>query len=610
MKTLLRSRLVLGTAFLAVLGAVTYACKDFLTTPAQGTLDQNTLLTKQGVERSLIATYRVLQCTSSSGVWGCAASNWPFGSITSDDAYKGSEASDQPGATQIELYNWTSGQAPDYLDNKWSISYEGVVRANATLRLLDRVRTDKPGLISDADANFIRGEALFLRAHFHFEAWRMFGRVPYYYETDTDVRKPNDLSPDSIGRLIIADLNTAIPLLPDLPRNGEKGRVTSWTAKAYKGRAQVYTAQWDSALVTLRDVQASGPYDLETSFDHVWTAFTNLANGPETILAYQASSNDGEPSGWNANWGESLNFPHSGSPFGCCGFHQPSQNLANFFAVDGATGLPKAFVDSAGWNARDSTWVASVTDTLDPRVDWTIGRDNVPFKDWGLHVAGWIRAPGYGGRYSPKKNIHENASGTQSEVGWQAPALSSIHIHIFRYADLLLLLAEAEVERGTIANAQAIVNEIRARAAVSAQGCGGGVNQKAESLLVVRYPQCAADSRLAVPINDPSITWATYKVSPYSTAWANQNVARTAVRYERRLELAMEGQRFFDLRRYGEALATQVINDYLTKEKTRRAYKQAQLSFGPRNMLYPIPPIEIDLSKVGGVERLTQNPGW
>ena len=116
MKTLLRSRLVLGTAVLALLSAVTYACKDFLTTPAQGTLDQTTLLTKNGVEGSLIATYRVLQCPSSSGggdPWGCAASNWVFGSITSDDAYKGSEATDQPGATQIELYNWNTGPAPD-----------------------------------------------------------------------------------------------------------------------------------------------------------------------------------------------------------------------------------------------------------------------------------------------------------------------------------------------------------------------------------------------------------------------------------------------------------------------------------------------------------------
>ncbi len=147
MKTLLRSRLVLGTACFALLGVITYACKNFLDTPAQGTLDQTALLTHAGVEGSLIATYRMLDCSEDVGSWGCAASNWTFGDITSDDAYKGSEATDQPGATQIELYNWTTGQAPDYLDQKWSTVYEGVVRANSTLRLLEQVRTAKPGEI-------------------------------------------------------------------------------------------------------------------------------------------------------------------------------------------------------------------------------------------------------------------------------------------------------------------------------------------------------------------------------------------------------------------------------------------------------------------------------
>src|SRR5207249_7970181 len=107
-------------------------------------------------------------------------------------------------------------------------------------------------------------------------------------------------------------------------------------------------ARWDSALSTLRDVQANGPFRLETSVDHVWTGFTQYRNGPETILAFQASIKDGEPSGWNSNWGERLNFPHSGSHFGCCGFHQPSYQLVNFFAVD-ATGLPLALTNP-NWN--------------------------------------------------------------------------------------------------------------------------------------------------------------------------------------------------------------------------------------------------------------------
>jgi len=618
MKTWLRSRLVLAVAFFALAAPITYACKDFLNTPTQGTVEVATLLTKAGVEGSLIAAYRVLDCTNSTGAWGCAASNWVFGDITSDDAYKGSEASDQPGATQVELYNWGTGQAGDYLDQKWSTAYQGVVRANGTLRLLARVRTEKPGEISDGDAAAIKGEAVFLRAHYHFEAYRMWGKIPYYHENDTDPITgrafvlANNLTPDSVAGLIMADLDTAIALLGDGPRNGDAGRASKWTARAYKGRVQVYRGQYAAAITTFNAVVASGKYGLEPSFDHVWTGFHGFANGPETIWAFEASSNDGEPNGQNANWGETLNFPHSGSPFGCCGFHQPSQNLANFYAVDGVTGLPKAYTSPATWNNRDSTWVAAVTDTVDPRLDWTIGRDNVPYKDWGLHRAGWIRAPAYGGRYSPKKNAHENASGSQSQVGWNSAQLNSVHVHLFRYADLLLLLAEAEIEANGapgLVNARTIVNQIRARAAVTAQGCGGGVDFKAESTLVARYPGCTGDTRLAVPINDASIAWATYEVGQYP-AFATQAEARNAVRIERRLELGMEGQRFFDLRRWGETFATTTINTYLTEESTRRSYKTAQLAFATRNMFFPIPPLQIDLSKVGTTSMLTQNFGW
>ena len=616
-----RFKMLGGTACLLAGLAITYACSDFLDTPAQGTLDVNALSTKVGVEGSLIAAYRSLDCNNATnGNWGCAASNWPFGSITTDDAYKGSEATDQPQATKLELYAWGSDQAQDYLDRKWASMYEGVVRANATIRLLQAVSAAKPGEISRVDSMGIMGEALFLRAHYHFELWRMWGNVPYYFETDNDYRKPNDTDAargaDSVAKLVLADLQAAAALLPATPRNGEKGRVTSWTARAYKGRVLEYMHQYAAAIATFDSVIANGPYALEVSFDRVWTGFNQYADGPETILAYQASVNDGEPNGNNSNYGERLNLPHSGSPFKCCGFHQPSQNLANLYAVDGVTGLPKAFVDSTTWNNRDSIYWASPTDTIDPRMDWTIGRYNAPYKDWGMETAcftpctdGWIRAPGYGGPYSPKKNAQEKASGAVSKVGWQPEQENGVHIHIFRFADLLLLDAEAKVETNDLAGALALVNRVRARAGVAAQGCGDGATDAA---LVAKYPSCAGDSRLAVPINDPSIGWATYRVSPYP-AFATPADARRAVRIERRLELAMEGQRLFDLRRYGGGYAAQVMTAYLTKEDTplRRPYKLAQTPYStPLNDLYPIPTVEIDLSVVGGVKRLTQNPGW
>lgn len=590
MKTASRYPRLAWTALLILSAGSMYACKDFLSEAAQpeGSLSEATLRNRTGVEGTLIATYRALDCTNStSSNWGCAASDWVWASVTSDDAYKGSEASDQPPINDIEAYHWSTADAESYLNNKWQAAYEGIVRANSTIRLLKAVRAASPLEISDADAKGIEGEAIFLRAHFHFEAYRLWGNIPYYRETDTDFRKENLTSANVVTELL-KDLDAAIGLLPETPRFGQSGRVTKWAAKAYKGRVQVYAGQYGAALATLRDVRDNGPYALEASFDRVWSGFQDFTNGKETILAYQASANDGEPNGNNANYGERLNFPHSGSHFGCCGFHQPSQNLVNFYRVD-ANGLPLALTD-ANWNASDATFTSANLAPVDPRLDWTVGRDGVPYKDWGPHAPGWIRAPAYGGPYSPKKNAHEKASGAEATVGWAPGQENSVNIHIFRYADMLLLLAEANVEAGSLEEARTIVNQIRTRAAQRAQGPG---NDRAS---------------IAVPLNDPSITWATYKIGLYTTPFASQSAARTAVRYERRLELAMEGQRFFDLRRWG--IADQTLNAYLAAEKSRRLYLAAAEAFSSRHNLYPIPAIQVELSKVNGSPKLKQNTGW
>jgi len=619
-----RNRLLYGIVGVVVAAGVTYACKDFLDQPAQGTVEVASLETSAGVEGSLIAAYRSLDCSSSSaGSWGCAASNWVWGSVPSGDAHKGSNAGDQQPINDIETYYWSVGEAEGYLNQKWAQVYDGVFRANATINLLAKVRATKPLEISDADAASIRGEALFLRAHYHFEAYRMWGHIPYYFETDTTAvtdggyRKPNNLALDSIVKLIIADLNTAYTLLPATPRNGELGRATKWTARAYKGRVQAYGAAltpalWDSAAATLRAVRDSGPYRLETSFDHVWTGFSQYRDGPETILAFQASVRDGEPSGWNSNWGERLNFPHSGSHFGCCGFHQPSQNLVNFFAVD-ANGLPLALSTSA-WNNPDTNFAGGNLTPVDPRLDWTVGRDLVPYKDWGLHDRSWIRDALYSGPYSPKKNVHENAADAEDNVGWQATQTNDVNIHIFRYADLLLLLAEADVETNNLPEALTTVNQIRARAGRVAQGCGKGFDTKSDSILKATYPACATDERMVdtliqtATLDSLRTPWALYRIGLYPS-FPTQAYARTAVHYERRLELAMEGQRFFDIVRWGGA--DTVIANYVLKEKSRIPYLGTAAIFTlPKYGLYPIPTIQIELSKTGATSNLVQNPGW
>jgi hypothetical protein len=431
----------------------------------------------------------------------------------------------------------------------------------------------------------------------------MWERIPYYREDDTDFRKPN-IESDAVLTEILADLDAAIAKLPMTPRNNQKGRATQWTAKAYKGRVQVYAEQYAAAITTLQEVRNTGPYSLQPSFDQVWSGFPEYANGPETIFAFQASTNDGEPNGDNGNWGERLNFPYSGSHFGCCGFNQPTQNLVNFFRVD-AAGLPLPITSPSLWNANDANFSAGNMAPVDPRLDWTVGRDRVPYKDWGAFLCSsnqsqciseaWVRDPANGGPYGPKKNVHEKASGAEQESGGWAPAQqNSVNIHLFRYADMLLLLAEAMVETNDLPGALAIVNQIRARAGVTAQGPG------------------TDRATMAIPINDSRITWADYNVGLYPS-FPSQAYARDAVRAERRLELAMEGHRLFDLRRWG--IADETLNGYIDgigggAEKTRRLYLVGAEDFVEKHQLFPIPQVQINLSMVEGQERLTQNPGW
>ena len=339
----------------------------------------------------------------------------------------------------------------------------------------------------------------------------------------------------------------------------------------------------------------------------------------------------GEPNGENSNFGERLNFPYAPSHFGCCGFHQPTFNLVNFFQVDSATGLPLA-VTNPNWDspARQPDSLIPPSDTnkvwkglnfiggnmtpVDPRLDWTVGRDNVPYKDWGLHNRTWIRDASYSGPYSPKKNVQENAAKGENNVGWQTTQTNDVNIHLYRYADLLLLLAEAEVQspNGSLANALAIVDSIRARAGKVAQGCGLPTDAAAASDEVAVYPSCAGQANmvdtlvLSGSVYSLTTPWARYRIGLYPS-FPSAAYALTAIQYERRLELAMEGQHFFDLRRWHTADA--VLNHYISVEQSKIPYL-AGAAYTARDSLYPIPSLQIELSKIGTQDKLVQNPSW
>ncbi|MDC1217867.1 RagB/SusD family nutrient uptake outer membrane protein [Flavobacteriaceae bacterium] len=554
------------------MGATFVACSDeFLVAPAQASLDEGTLANDAGVEASLIGTYSMLDGWNGNGnalgpAWPTAGSNWIWGSILSDDSYKGSDPGDQQQTQILEIYEFDPGN--QYYDGVFKSRYEGVARANATINLLRSAVENGQNV---QRASVVEAEAKLLRAHFHFDAWKMWRNVPFVDETVTDFKLDNSTD---ILPLIKADLEFAIANLPEVQTN--IGRVTQGTARSLLGKLLLFNKEYGAAKTQFDAVMSSGTYSLQDCFHDIFT--TGGENGTGMIFTIQGSVNDGDGGSTNGMFADRLNHPHGGSPFGCCGFHQPSHNLVNAHKVD-ANGLP--MLDKS-YNNADVT----ITDKVDPRLDWTVGRDDVPFLSWGKHEPTWIRNRPFGGPFSPKKFIHE--PNEKSNVGWSNVQLSPLNIPIIRYADVILMLAEAEIEVGSLDRARELTNMVRERAA----GCA--IN---------------GDGASTSDIADSSITWASYDVKPYTAAWTSKDVARSAVRFERRIELALEGQRFFDLVRWG--IAEDVINnDYLPVERTKRDYLIPSGGFLPKHNLHPLPNNQIELSKVDGEATLKQNPGY
>jgi starch-binding outer membrane protein, SusD/RagB family len=543
-------------------------CKDsFLDTPPQGALDGSALSSsKNGVNATVVAAYKSLTGWTGNwneNAWGTAPSNWVFASAA-DEAHKGSEPSDGADMLIYELYQWNAGSG--YLRSKFISVYEGIARANAALRTSQDYLKANPSETAFGNASI--GDATFLRAYYHFEAYKMWKKAPYYYETDSDFQKPND---KDMLPLIIKDLDDAIAKLP--ANKTAAGKADKTVATAFRGKAKLYGGDFAGALADFNTVIASGKYGLANCY------YDNFSvpgdNNKESIFAVQNSVNDGAGNGDNSNFGERLALPHGTSPYGCCGFKNPTYDLAFAFKVD-SKGLP---IPVAG--AKLERITAGSNDLLDPRIDFTMGRTDVPYLDWGVQKDDWIRGGGYQGWYSPKKNAH--AKGDASLSGsWAGAQLSGLNVELMRYSDVLLMAAEAEVEVGSLANAQKYVNEVRKRAGNCAQG----------------------KTTITVPIDSPEITWGKYKVGTYDAAWTNKDDARAAVRLERRLELSLEGHRLFDLQRW-KALET-VIGPYLDREKALITVLNTGNKPSAINYAMPLPQSEID--KSGG--KLKQNDGY
>ncbi|MCK8492618.1 RagB/SusD family nutrient uptake outer membrane protein [Spirosoma sp. RP8] len=562
--------------------AIATSCSDkFLDVQPKAALLISPLQNKAGVNALLIGAYSLLDgWATPEGAYRSyqvGADNWVYGSVASDDAYKGTIAGDQPPISLIEQANIQSDNI--YFRGKWRGMYDGIARSNDVLQTL-AVAKD----MTDSEKQQITAEARFLRGHYHFELKKMYNMVPYI---DEKTYNPNDLestklpNTSDIWPSIVADLKAAYDVLP--AKQSQVGRPTKWAAAAELGKAYLFQKKYSEAKPYLEAIVASGQYRLMDRYHDNFRAVTN--NNAESIFEVQYSVNDGASGGENGNIGSTLNYPYGGGGVTtCCGFFQPSQNLVNAFKTD-VNGLPllDSFNSTDVPNDQGIESTASFTPytgNLDPRLDWTVGRRGIPFLDWGVHPGkAYIRDQSYGGPYSPKKHLmYRSDVGTNTFAG--NPRLNANNYRLIRYDHVLLWLAEVEVEVGDLEKARSYVNQVRRRAA----NPDGFVK------------------------NSDGTAAANYVIKEYTASWTDKVTARKAVQFEERLEFGMEGHRRFDLVRWD--LADQTLNAYYSVESAKRSYLKGVKFIKGQHEYFPIPIQEIFNSKKGGTATLTQNPGY
>jgi starch-binding outer membrane protein, SusD/RagB family len=638
----MKSYLVLSFSLLFGLGIISSCKKSFLDVKPKGTLNEFVLANDEGIDAILTGAYSMLDGVAEGvGGWESASSNWVFGSIRGLEANFGSGSGTQGDLLQIQ--NFSETPTHSYLEIKWKEIYEAVSRCNNVIMVIDQGL--KQGSIDTTKADLFLKQAKALRGWYHFEAWRMWEKIPY---VDEDTNAATVTNRFDIRSKIISDLEEGI----DLPDNmGQVGRFNGTVSKVLLAKALMQmNHDYTDALTQLLDAKNGSkpdgsPIGLAPTYGEIFDLVNR--NGIEAVYTVQTSVNDGS-GGYNGGYGEVMNFPmkSGASPGGCCGFFQPTQEFVNSFDVD-ANGLPfldNSFDSGANQNFRDQgvpggsewdslktydkypywidsayfygnlgctiydpahpyrdlgyvsiitknkgnnpvtnpaawrlKWTEDNSKPVDPRLDWTVGRRGIPYWDWGVHTGSdWIREQSYAGPYSPKKMVYKKSEeGKYTEVDSWTSGFTANGYRMVRYADILLLIAECQIETGDLPGALVNINLVRNRAA----NPDGFV------------------------MEDDGITpAATYEVKPYPS-FPDQNYARNALRMERKLELGMEGHRWFDLNRWG--ITVDELNRALAYEKSmpwgKNMYQDAVA--GPEDVTYPIPQHQIDLSN----GRLIQN---
>ncbi len=526
------------------------SCNDLLDTKPQGVFTDEELGDDETVGL-MTSAYASLLCHffGNNESFAGPITNWVF-DVRSDDALKGGDGVTMEGYIhQLEVGNVQSDN--DVLNFKWRNNYYSVSRCNAAIKGIKNA-----GSLSEEKKRSYIAEMKTLRAYYYFDMLRIFKAFPYF---DENVTNPSECRADQYTREQIAefikqDLRDSYKELPEsqeLP-----GRFNKYVAAALLARVALFTSDWAETEKYAGYVISSGKYALYDNFlDMSKPEFNNQY---ESVLAIQFSSaNSPDQFNYsnclNCTWSED-NLYGNGDDF-----YLASQDLVNSFRTD-ANGLP--FLDGS-YNDKNVD-KADFEGNVDPRLDFTLGRIGMP---WRSHTYNekWCRNLELYGQYSGKKPYPspESPYVKPGIVPWGA---SSLNFILIRYADVMLMKAEALIEQGKdLEEARNLINEIRRKAARS-------VDPTYEPM-------------------DCNPMLANYSVKEYpATNWTKE-YARKAVRMERRLELAMEGLRWFDLVRWGKAVET-MNNYYVTEGKIRSYYLGATLT--EDEIYFPIPVNQLD----------------
>ncbi len=554
------------------------SCKKFLDYNPKGAVTASDLTSPAAADQLVIAAYASL---GNSDWENPVSSMWLWGSIRSDEAFKGGGAiTDNEEFNQYEVYNQITTDMSN-TSGEWVTLFAGVARSNLALKAIDNL-----SVAEYPDKLERQAECRFLRGHFYFLLKELFKNVPYADETVSTDSLPLvsnvEYSNDSLWDKIADDFQFAADNLA--ATQTDVGRPTKWAALAYLAKVRLYQAYEQDGTNQVTSINTQDLEDVVALTDSViqsgrYSLFQNYAdnftleneNGSESIFAVQYSINDGTSIG-RLDMDDAVNY--SISPlYGCCSFHLPSQNMVNIFKTD-ADGLPEFgyYNDTSLLTEPDY-----LTNGIDPRLDNTCAVPGHPFKDQPdvIFDSSWVRVPQIYGYHDCMKEILPANSPGLTKVG---PFFgSSKNIDIIRYDDVLLWQAEALIQLGRQDEALPLINELRTRAANSPVKTANGSN--------------ASNYRISTYQPGVNCTW-------------TQAYAFEALQYERRLEFGMEGTRFFDLVRWGVAADT--LNNFIGVAKTRFSFlENAQFTKG-RDEYLPIPQAEINLTH--GLYQ--QNNGW